>query len=656
MNVLTMNMKKGLISLLLTVAALPMSAQNDDPVVMTVNGKDIRRSEFVYSYGKNNTDESVEKKTLDEYVDLFKNFKLWIAEGEAQRIDTTVAFRNELADYRSQLAAPYLTAPETDDALLRREYGYMKEMVEMSHILVTFPGFPEKRQALPADTIAAFQQAQAILKRLQKKGADFAAIAKETSADPGSKDKGGYLGWFTGLKINYPLEGPSFNTPVGQLALARSSYGYHILKVNNRKPHPGEYHAAHILITCPKDADTVQTAEAENKINVLYEKAMQGENFSDIARNYSDDKNTSNKGGDIGWFDPNTMVVEFRETVEKLKDDEISKPIRSAYGFHIVKLLGKRPVQPYEDKKESIANDLSRYGYFIMVHQPGIDKLKAEFQFAKNDATYAKLAEAATTIFPADSAYLAQFGANNETLFTIKDKTCTVADFIAWLTKNHRSPQTLSTEMLADRIANYEYETINKYRDEHLADANTEFRNLLQEYRDGIILFEVKNREVWDKASNDTAGLEQFFAANRAKYSWTAPRFKGYVVLTKDAVTQKQMKKEIGKMKPDDAVRYLLDNYKVGDVSYVKVEKGLFAKGDNQFVDNTIFGQAAPQFPDGYSDFFLLGKKISNPESADDVRGQIITDYQDYLEQVWTERLNSKYPVTINRDALQGLQ
>jgi peptidyl-prolyl cis-trans isomerase SurA len=650
-----MNMKKGLISLLLIGAALPAPAQTDDPVVMTVNGKDIRRSEFVYSYSKNNTDESIEKKSLDEYVELFKNFKLWIAEGEAQQIDTTAAFRTEFSEYRSQLAAPYLKEPETDEALLRREYGYMQEMVEMSHILVIFPGFPDKRELLPADTLATLKKAQDILKRVQKKGADFAAIAREVSDDNNTKERGGYLGWFSGLKITFPLESASFNTPEGQCAIARSGFGYHIIKVNARKPHPGEFHAAHILVSVPRNADTVQIADAEKKIKEIYDKALAGEDFAELAKTNSDDKNTAGKGGDIGWFDPNTMVQEFRTAVENLKDNEISAPIRTAYGFHIVKFLGRRPNASYENTKEQIASTLSRYGYFIPVHQPGIDKLKKELRFTKNDNSYEKLTKTAITIFPFDSLYTETFKADNEALFSISGQAYKISDFIAWLNKNNRSPQTLSTEIIDDRIANFEYQSLYEYRDSHLEAENEEFRNLVQEYRDGIILFEVKNREIWDKASNDTLGLEQFFIANKQKYKWNQPRFKGYVVLTKDADTQKQMQKEIRKMKPEEAAAYLLNNYKVGEVSYVKIEKGLFAKGDNKYVDAKIFGQAAPDFPEGYNDYFLIGKKINNPESADDVRGQIITEYQDYLEQIWTERLNAKYPVSINQDALKGL-
>jgi len=647
---------KHFISLLLLTISLSVAAQDNDPVVMSVNGKDIKKSEFVYSYNKNNTEESIERKSLDEYVELFKNFKLWIAEGETQKLDTLPSFLIELSEYRSQLAKPYLTDPEPDESVLKKEYERLKEMVELKHILFAFPGVPRSVKVLPSDTLETYKKAGDIMKRIQK-GAKFEDLVAQYSEDPGNKDDSGYIGWFPGMSITRSLEDAAFTTPVGKSVLARSNYGYHILKINAKKPYPGQYNAAHILVSSLPDADTVQVSDALKKINQAYDKALKGEDFSELAKNYSDDKNNSEKGGNLGWFDFNIMVKEFQDAINSLKNiGDISKPFKTRYGYHIVKLLGKKPIEPYEEKKQEIEKQLGSGGFFIPTHQLEIDKIKEKSNFKKTEAAYNKLITASETIYPTDSIFYENFANDKDELFKIENTSFTIADFITFLKAYSRSPYVVSTELIVDRLENFEYEALNKVKEQNLENLYPEFKNLIQEYRDGIILFEIKNREVWDKASIDTEGLENYFVANKQKYAWEEPHFKGYVILAKDSKTKKKMQKETSKMKPEDAVKFLSDNYKVGDVSYVKFEKGLFKQGENAFVDQEIFKTGQAEFPEGFGDFFLIGKKLNEPASIDDVKGLIITDYQDYLEQEWIENLNRKYAVKIYQDVLNTLK
>jgi peptidyl-prolyl cis-trans isomerase SurA len=183
-----------------------------------------------------------------------------------------------------------------------------------------------------------------------------------------------------------------------------------------------------------------------------------------------------------------------------------------------------------------------------------------------------------------------------------------------------------------------------------------EFANLMREFRDGSLMFEVSKQEVWDKASSDSDGLQKFFEANKQQYAWTEPHYKGYIILAKDAATKKKMQKATAKMKPEEAVAYLEENYKAGEVSYVKVEKGLFKKGENPFVDEQAFKTGKAEKPEGFADFFLLGKVLNAPDSYTDIRGMVITDYQDYLEKEWLKQLNEKYPVKIYKDVLISIK
>jgi peptidyl-prolyl cis-trans isomerase SurA len=332
----------------------------------------------------------------------------------------------------------------------------------------------------------------------------------------------------------------------------------------------------------------------------------------------------------------------------------ISQPFKTQFGYHIVKLLGKRPAASFEDLRPQIENKLNRTGNFTVLHQPGIDKLKASTDFTPDEKNCKLLAEKANTLFPTDSLYTSQFESNTETLFTIKGQPVTIADFMTYLKKNPQTYSNLSSEAFTENLNQFVYQSIMDNENKELENKYPEFKNLVQEYRDGILLFEVSNKEVWEKASSDTEGLAKYFDENKSKYAWDEPHWKGYVILVKDAATKKKIQKEIKKMPDEEAIQYLLDKYKTEETPVVKVEKGLFTKGQNKFVDETVFKAGKAEFPENYQDFFLLGKLLSKyPESYLDVRGLVVTDYQDHLEQEWLKYLNEKYPIIINNAIIE---
>ena len=658
-------MKKYFFSLALFALSVTVTmAQSNDPVVMKINGKDIKKSEFEYIYSKNNNENAIDKKSLDEYVTLFKNFKLRVAEAEAQGIDTTAAFHRELSEYRVQLAKSYQKAPVLNQQLLIDEYENGKEFIEVSSILVPFPDFQTQNlQILPADTLEAYTKAIQIRNEYLKKGnkATFEDLVLKYSGDERSKegDRPGYMGWVSGLKIYPALAQGLNNTPVGQVSMPiRMNYGYHLIKVLEKKADPGEVNAAHILIACPDGVDTVAVTDALSRVDDIYAKIAAGADFGELAKEHSDDTGSATRGGELSWFGTGMMVPEFNDAAFALeKEGDISKPVKTQFGYHIIRLLGKRASAPFESKKEEIQTKLERTGYFNQLYQPTINRLKNDYGFSAKEETYKELYAAAQTIFPSDSVYLEKFENNTNTLFSAGGENYSIADFISSLKQNKRSIYSLSTEVLQEKIETYEYNTLLKAEDKLLESKHPEFKNLMQEYRDGILLFEVSNNEVWAKSSSDTLGLKKFFEENKAKYAWDKPRYKGYVVLIKDAKAKKKMQKEVAKMNPDAAAQYLLDNYRTDSVSLIKIEKGLFVQGDNQFVDESIFKSGKATLPEGFADFFMIGKLLPNsPESYTDVRGLVITDYQDYLEKEWLESLNQKYPVEIYQDVINTIK
>lgn len=653
-------MKAYFFPLVLLLSSVGIYAQANDPVIMTINGKDFKKSEFEYFYNKYNNEDVIDKRSLDDYIDLFKNLKLKVAEAEAQGMDTTASFLTELSGYRSTEAKPYLDNLELNEELLHKEYDRMKDMVEVSHILIPFPKAKKNDfRIFPYDTLAIYNNAVQVRNRIQK-GESFEKIAESFSDDANIQkpERPGYLGWFTGLGLNPSFEEVAFNTPAGKIGqVVRSNYGYHIIKVNSRKENPGQINAAHILIACPADADTTQIANAQKKINEIYDELIAGADFSSLAKDNSEDPGSASKGGELGWFSYGVMVKEFQDVAYGLSEiGEISKPFKTQFGYHIVKLLGKRQIEPFEEKSKEIENKMNSGGYFILVHQPGIENMKKEYGFQKNDAGYEQLFSRANMIYPTDSSFYKSFENQDIPLFKVGDTEYSVDQFLNYLKKNSRSPFTMSTDLLKDRLEWFEYNSLNEAKDKSLESKYPEFKNLIQEYRDGILMFEISNKEVWGKASEDTEGLTAYFEKNKQNYTWDEPYYKGYVVLAKDANTKKKMQKEIAGKSPEAAVQYLYDNYKVGQVSYVKIEKGLFKKGDNAFVDEAVFKSGVAERPAEFQDFFLIGKLLNEPESYTDIRGMVITDYQNYLEDAWVKTLNEKYKVIIHPEVFETIK
>ena len=644
-------MKKLFFFLLATTISFSVTA--NDPVIMTINGNDIRKSEFEYIYNKNNNEESIEKKSLEEYAELFKNFKLKVAEAEVQQLDTLPDFIQELSDYRIQLAKPYLDSLETDVNFGKKEYDRMKSFVEISHILIPFPGVPENKfKILPADTVEVYNKALQIYNRIRK-GESFDKMAQENAVDEQTKERNGYLGWFSGLQLNLLLEDVAFGLPVGQVGIARSNYGYHILKLLNKRDNPGQVRASHILITVPENADEAQVTEAQNKIDRIYNDLLNGADFAALAKEDSGDPGSAAKGGDLGWFGYEKMIKEFRDNIFALKEEgEFTKPFRSSFGFHVAKLTGKRPLESFEEKQDEIEGLLKRGGYAVALYQPAIERLEKEYGFSRHDQTYQKLISAAVTMYPTDDLFETAFSDNAGVLFKVNNVAYTTSDFINFLKKDPHSPYRVSTELVAERLKVYEYSVLMNVLENSLENRYPEFKNLVREFRDGSLMFEISKREVWDKASMDLEGLQAFFNDNKQRYAWDEPRYKGYIIFAHDAATRKKMQKEISKMNPEEAVTYLDENYRVGEVSYVKFEKGLFKKGENPFVDEQAFKTGKAEKPKGFGDFFLLGKVLNGPDSFTDVRGAVVTDYQDYLENEWIKELNEKYAVKINNDVL----
>ena len=635
----------------LMVFAGTLQAQESDPVLMTINNKPVLKSEFEYIYNKNNTNNSLDKKTLEEYVDLFVNFKLKVEEATAKGIDTTKSFVTELSGYRSQLTKPYLTDAKVDEAVLLEAYKRMKEDVDVSHVLVRIP-----QSATPADTLKAWSTIQSILKRVQKE--DFAKVAKEVSEDPSAAENSGHLGFISAFRTVYPFETVAYNTPIGTISkIVRSAFGYHIIKVHGRRGSQGEVTVAHIMKFTAKGDDKLNKA-AKFSIDSIYQCVKAGEDFGVLATKYSQDKGSSVHNGELPAFGTGRMVPEFETAAFALKNiNDVSAPIESQYGWHIIKLINKKGIEAFETIKEDLERKVKRDERANFGQQAFVAKLRAEYNFKAIDTNVAEFAKILTKGSLNDSIFKLEAAKLSKPLFSFGGKSYSQADFAKYLNANNTTQKSIGSDIIDEKFNAYVEAEILAFEDLQLEKKYPEFRFLMNEYHDGILLFEVSNNEVWEKASKDTEGLKKYFSQHKSDYNWKEPHYKGSIYSCKDKATFKIAKSIVAKSNKDSVDKYLRTRLN-DSIQYVKIDKGLYVKGENKIIDSKIFKSKEVVSPSAdYPFVFVNGKLLKNtPEDYSDVRGLVTADYQEFLEKEWIKALRAKYKVIVDQNILKSVK
>jgi peptidyl-prolyl cis-trans isomerase SurA len=645
-------MKSSVIALLILLAlSVGSFAQTSDPVLMTINGKPVLKSEFEYIYNKNNTNNSLDKKTLEEYVDLFVNFKLKVEEAKKQGIDTTASFINELSGYRSQLIKPYLTDTKVDEALLREAYEHSKEDVDVSHILIR-----TTQNATPADTLKAWNEINAIWKRLEKE--NFARVAKEVSQDQSAEQNSGHIGWISAFRTIYPFETAAYNTPVGTYSKPiRTAFGYHIVKALARRNSLGEVLVSHIMIFTSK-GNEIQNKKAKSTIDSLYQRVLAGDNFGELAKKYSQDKSSALKGGELPWFGTGRMVPEFETAAFALKSiNDVSQPIQSAYGWHIIKLIDKKGLAPFDELKADLERKMKRDERANLGQQTFLNKLRVDYHYSPIEANVRDFYKLLEDKKLNDSTFIAVIDKLNKPIFSFAGKNYSQTDFARYLKKNSTTNKSTASEIIDEKLNAFVNAELLAYEDGQLESKYPEFRYLMQEYHDGILLFEISNSEVWDKASKDTEGLIRYFNDHKIDYTWEKPHFKGHIIYCKDKETLAAAKLIVKKAANDSIDKYLRTRLN-DSIPYVKVEKGLYVQGENKVLDDQIFKSKEKYVPStDYPYVFVAGKMLKNkPENYSDVRGLVTADYQEYLEQEWIKALKAKYSVNVDQNILKTVK
>ena len=454
-----------------------VQAQKSDPIIMTVAGVDVPRSEFEYSYNKNNTDGVIDKKTVDEYVELFVNYKLKVKAALDARLDTTTSFRQEFAQYRDQQIRPVLV---TDDDML----------------------------------------------------AEAHRIYDQTNENIGPD---------------------------------------------------GLVNASHILLRIAQKASDAEQQEAKRRIDSVYAALQAGADFEALAKQVSQDPGSARRGGVLGWFARNQMVKEFEDAAFALQPGEMSKPFLSPYGWHIVLVKERKQFEPFEFHKDNIFRFMEQQNM-----RNGIAERKLDAQVAA-------------------------------------------------------SGNTVTKAQLLDKCA------------DSLSAVDPEMRYLIQEYHDGLLLYDISNQLVWDKAAKDEEALANYFKKHKKKYAWDEPRYKGMAYHVKDPADVKAVAKCVKKLKFDDWNEALRSTFNNDSILRIRVEKGLFKKGNNKLIDREVFKVKDVQVDSvkGFPIDAVYGKLLKKPQDYTDVRALVVTDLQDEMERAWVADLRKKYAVTVNEEVLK---
>lgn len=608
-----------------------------DSIILRIENDKFTRGEFDFIYNKNNQVSTV-KKSEKEYLDLFVNYKLKVHEAEKLGYDTLQSFKDELAFYQDELAKPYLTDKGVTEELVKEAYAHIENEVDASHILILIPKNPT-----PADTLKAYNKIVDIQKQLSN-GADFAQMATAYSEDPSAVKNAGRLGYFAGFMMVYPFEKAAYQTPVGGVSpIVKTQFGYHLIYVHGIRKARGEIRVAHIMRVFPRNSSPEVIAEVKLTIDSVYTKLQSGAKFEDLAVTYSEDGNTARKGGELPWFTANKMIPEFANPAFELKNDgDVSLPIQTPFGWHIIKRLEHKGVGSFEKMKPELESRIAQDERAYSGQKAIVRRLKLEYGFKTDSANFALLSAFVEPPLISDSLFYAEDTNNSNTLFSFGGKEFKVYDFKQFLQNKKQFSLRFGLVQLNNNYSEFQDQAILNYEKSRLTIKYPSYSYLLEEYHDGLLIFEISKKEIWDKASADTVGLKEYYLAHKADFK--APKqFVGRVFYCANKGVQKSVKPFVSapKVQLDSVVKSL--NVKGEVVSYLD---GSFAANDNAVVDLKIFKieNSKELYKPNLLITFLNGKVNDVKErSFEEAKGAVISDYQNYLDKQWVNTLHEKY-------------
>ena len=660
--------KLVLLALLLSVVAA-VTAQTNDPVVIKINKEEIKLSEFKNTFAKNNNLQTTTKADLDSYIDLYIDFRLKYAEALALQLDTITRLQKELAGYREQAASQYLTDKEVDEKIINEACERMKYDIRACHILKQV-----NRDAAPADTLAAYNEIMKIRKRILN-GEDFATVAKETSDDPSAPDKKsaggeliqygnhGDLGYFTVFDLVYSFESGAYSTPVGTLSMPiRSEFGYHLIYVKDKKPALGKCRVTQIMMPFSHNRNLTESErdldakKAEKAIKEAYQDLLNGMNFDSVKVKYMGES----ANAELPLFGCNRFDGDFIQPIYSLKVGEYSQPVKTIYGWHIIKLLETHPVVIDNNTKASIKSKIMRDSRSNKSKEAFTERVKKENNFVEyvNPKTKKSTVEDFYTALDSN-IFIGKFRAEmvshlTKKMFSIGGKTYTQQDFANYL-ELHPFTNLKQDELV--NIVNFAYkryvETIaTDLENSKLESKYPEFAALMEEYKEGILIYELNDQKVWRKAETDSVGLQNFYETIKDKYKYPT-RIKAVQVKCVDAATAKKAEKLLNKTNNLDIINAKLNKKSVTVVA----DEVVYWKGQNKDFDKICDWNTAginKIYADKNENVLvkITGILQPSPKPLKEVKGSIISEYQNVLEQQWIEQLHKNNSIWVDKNTI----
>ncbi len=621
-----------------------------DDVLFTIDNQPVYTSEFIRVYNKNIDlvqDES--QKDIDEYLNLFTNYKLKLKEAYNLGLQNKDSYVRELDSYKKQLAKNFMTDSKVTDALIEEAYYRISNEVKASHILVRFD-----ENTSPEDTLVAYNTIVKLRENALIDG--FENVMKKVHN--GQTFFGEDLGYFSGFRMVYPFENAAFQTNIGEISQPfRTRFGYHIVKIYDKRESRGERTVAHIMVNT-KPGDTLSEI-AENRINDIYRKLQQGEDFESLAKQFSEDVSSASKGGLLAPFSAGQLSSqEFEDAAFALAQiGDISKPVKTQYGWHILKLYGIQPVKPLPDLRTELEMKVKRDERSHLIDDALVTKLKSKY----NVGTNKKALDYFTSILNDDYLNMAwklpaDFKGDTG-LMTIGETALTYQDFGDYLVKNQRSIQ---NKMSADQIVTKQYDAflaskLIAYQESHLETENKDYANIVQEYRDGLLLFDLMESTIWNTSQTDSLAIQDYYNTHKKNYMWPE-RANAIVASSSNETVLKKVGKLLSKGTDVEAIKQQFNKNNEVNVLFTT---GLMDAKDQALPTEFEFKKGLSNIYK-HNDSFVIVQVLEiypiTQKSIDEARGNVVGDFQEYKEKSWIEGLKNKYQVKLNQEALNAIK
>jgi peptidyl-prolyl cis-trans isomerase SurA len=624
-------------------------------VLFTVNNKPYYTDEFARVYKKNLDlvkDES--QKDLNQYLELYVGYKLKVNKAYKLGLQNKTQYQNELKSYRTQLSKNYFNDTKITQELMDEGYNRMQKEIKASHILILVD-----ENAIADDTLKAYKKIVDIKARANK-GEDFGELAEKYSEDPSAKENKGNLGYFTAFRMVYPFENAAYATPVGQISkIIRTRFGYHILKINDIRTNRGEISVAHIMLLNPKPEDTDQD-KAKNKINEIYQKIQQGEKFEDLAKQFSEDKSSSSKGGVLNRFSSGQLSSEEFENVAfaLTKPNEISKPFQSQFGWHIVKLIEKYPLRTRDEMKNELESKIGKDDRSKKLTASLNEKLKKKYTYKRDSKQFASIVKLVTDdIYDAKWKLPENTKDNTATLLTINTKKIENKTFLEYIDAQQKEGyKTKPISKLVEEIyGKFLNKQLTDYYDENLETEFPEFANVMEEYRDGLLLFDLMEKEIWERSKTDTIGLKKFYEDHKQNHLWK----KRVDVTILSSTKMDELKKALAMLNKKESLQAIKDKLNEKDRINIMTNTGVFEEGNDALPKNTKLEVGTSEiFKEGEYYFVTKIDKVlpEGYKSFEECKGKLVNEYQQYLEQRWVDDLKQEFTVKINKDVFERVK